>query len=121
MLKSLGRLLLAGIFISGGMDQLQQPDGRVQKAQEAGIPNARQAVMINGTTMVVGGAALALGLLPRLAAAALAATLVPTTLVGHAFWKEQDPATRKSQQIHFLKNLAILGGLLFAATTRDKG
>jgi hypothetical protein len=38
--------------------------------------------------------------------------LVPTTLVGHPFWQETDPSTRRGQQTHLLKNLGLFGGLL---------
>ena len=58
---------------------------------------------------------LALGLAPRLSALALAGSLVPTTLAGHAYWTIDDPAVRKVQRIHFHKNMALIGGLLFAA------
>jgi hypothetical protein len=58
---------------------------------------------------------LGLGRFPRLSALALAATLVPTTLAGHRFWEAEDDAGRTQQQIHFLKNLSMLGGLLIAA------
>jgi putative oxidoreductase len=40
---------------------------------------------------------------------------VPTTLAGHRFWEEDDPARRHQQQIHFFKNLGLLGGLVLAA------
>jgi hypothetical protein len=46
---------------------------------------------------------------------AIAATLVPTTLAGHPFWKEEDPAKRKMQRVQFLKNMAMMGGVLLAA------
>jgi putative oxidoreductase len=60
------------------------------------------------------GALLAVGVLPRLSALALAGSLVPTTLAGHAFWTFEDPALRKQQQIQFAKNVAMLAGLLYA-------
>jgi uncharacterized membrane protein YphA (DoxX/SURF4 family) len=56
---------------------------------------------------------------PRLAALALAGSLIPTTLAGHAFWKVDDPTARKLQRIQFHKNLAMIGGLLFAVVDRD--
>ena len=40
--------------------------------------------------------------------------LIPTTLAGHSYWQVEDPATRKVQRIQFHKNLAMIGGLLFA-------
>jgi hypothetical protein len=58
---------------------------------------------------------LAMGLLPRLSSLAIAATLVPTTIAGHRYWEAEDDSERAQQRIHFLKNLAIFGGLLIAA------
>jgi uncharacterized membrane protein YphA (DoxX/SURF4 family) len=75
----------------------------------------RQLVLLNGVVHVVGGAMLATGKLPRLAALALAATLVPTTIGGHRFWEESDPTARQNQQIHFFKNVSMMGGLLLAS------
>ena len=120
MVKSLGRMLLAGVFISGGANTFTNPDQRAVKVAKAGIPQAREATILNGATMVVAGTALAMGIAPRLAATVLAASLIPTTFVGHPFWQEESPANRAGQQIHFLKNLAILGGLLFVIADKDQ-
>ena len=57
---------------------------------------------------------LSIGKLPRVAALALCGSIVPTTLAGHRFWEETEPATRAQQRTHFLKNLGLLGGLLLA-------
>ncbi len=62
--------------------------------------------------MAAGGAALALGIVPRAAAAGLIASLVPTTLAGHRFWEEEDPQARRMQLTQFLKNLGLIGGLV---------
>jgi putative oxidoreductase len=63
---------------------------------------------------VVAGTMLALGRAPRLSALALAGSLIPTTLAGHAYWAIEDPAERKIQRIQFHKNMAMIGGLLLA-------
>ncbi len=55
------------------------------------------------------------GRLTRAAALALAVSLVPTTLAGHAWWKTEDPDERARQRTQFTKNLSLLGGLLIAA------
>jgi hypothetical protein len=39
---------------------------------------------------------------------------VPTTLAGHWFREEDDPKVRDGQTIHFLKNVAMPGGLAVA-------
>lgn len=66
---------------------------------------------INAGTMIGAGTMLALGIMPRLASATLAATLIPTTAVGHDFWNKEGQE-RQQQETQFLKNLAIFGGLL---------
>jgi uncharacterized membrane protein YphA (DoxX/SURF4 family) len=56
--------------------------------------------------------------MPRLSATVLAGSMVPTSLAGHAFWKIDDPVMRKTQRVQFLKNLAMIGGLLAVAGTK---
>lgn len=113
--RSLARPLLASMFVAGGVDALRSPSTRVAAARKAGLSEPEKLVQANAGTQVVGGLALATGRLPRLSALVLAGSLVPTTLVGHPFWSETDPTARKGQQVHFLKNLSLLGGLLLAA------
>ena len=112
LVKTLGHSLLSAMFISGGWNAFVNPDGRAQKVEQAGIPLARQATILNGAAMTLAGSALALDIAPKLASLVLIGTLVPTTYVGHAFWQEDAPASRAGQQVHFLKNLAMIGGLL---------
>src|SRR5665213_547048 len=123
MLKPLGRLCLAGIFVVAGAEAFNAPGGRTQKVEGAGIPESEIAVKVNGATMVIAGLMLAFGIAPRAAAGALIGTLIPTTLVGHAFWKEEPPQAQAMQRIHFLKNVGLLGGLVWvlAETSQEKG
>ena len=44
---------------------------------------------------------------------------MPTTLAGHRFWEEDDKQKRAQQQIHFLKNAGLLGGLILAAVDTE--
>lgn len=81
-----------------------------------GLPDDPELLTrVNGGVMVGAGILLAIGRLPRLSAAALAATLVPTTLAGHRFWEVDDEEQRAVQQMGFMKNVALLGGLALAA------
>ncbi len=120
MLRSLSQLLLAGIFMKGGAAAFLEPGGRIEKVAKAGLPNSRAAVELNGAAMVAGGTMLALGIAPKLAAVALLGNLVPTTIIGHAFWKEERGAAREAQMIQFLKNLGLLGGLLLVLTQKEE-
>ena len=121
---ALARPMLAGIFVYGGIDAIRRPEGKAAKAEDVGPPIADRVglptdpvtlVRINGAVQLGAGTLLALGRFRRLASVALAASLAPTTYAGHRFWEETDAATRRQQQVHFLKNVAVLGGLILAA------
>lgn len=114
VLRFLGRILLAPVFLHGGWNTLNNPEPRVQLAEKAGTPYADRAVRANAAVMVVGSLLLLLGIYPRKAAVALAGSLVPTTLAGHPYWRKQGKE-RRQQLTHFLKNMAIIGGLLALA------
>jgi uncharacterized membrane protein YphA (DoxX/SURF4 family) len=127
--------MLASMFISGGINSLRNSDHLaaraapvterlapvVDKATQS-LPislDSKQMVQLNALVHVVGGAMLATGRLPRLSSLALAATLVPTTLAGHRFWEESDPQQRANQQVHFFKNVSMIGGLLLASVDTE--
>ena len=121
--RRFARPLLAAPFVSGGVDTLRNPAPRVEKAETVApqiaerlpVPDRTdQLVKLNAIVQVVAGGLLSVGRLPRLAAAALTASLVPTTLAGHRFWEEEDASRRAQQQIHFLKNVGLVGGLVLA-------
>jgi putative oxidoreductase len=117
--------MLASIFAIQGYSTLRRPERVALLAEPVVRPVAdrvpavpdkiEQAVRINGAVQLVAGSLLALGRWPRLSALAIAVTLVPTTLAGHRFWEAQDEQERAQQRIHFLKNVAMLGGLLITA------
>lgn len=127
--RTVARTLLSTIFVVSGARALTNPEPHVDRAKRVtdrvapmlrsvhpGLPtDPTSMVRANGAAQLFGGLLLATGHLPRPAAALLAGTLVPTTLAGHAFWNVDDPTERKIHQIHFMKNLGLLGGLLLAA------
>ena len=59
---------------------------------------------------LIGGLLLLLGIKERTGAALLLLMLLPATLLYHQFWFVESSA-RELQQVMFLKNLAIIGGL----------
>lgn len=126
LVRRIARPLLASTFFVGGLDALRHPETKAPRAEKLDIPNlpgmdklhittTEQAVRVNAAVQVAGAALLSTGRTPRLASIALAATLVPTTVAGHAFWAETDPAQKSVHQMHFFKNLSVLGGLMIAA------
>ena len=120
-IRELGRLCLSAVFIINGFQAIKNPSYPAKRAeQELDIPDPETAAKANGAAMVFAGSAIALNIWPRIAALALAFSLIPTTLAGHPFWKEQDPQQRQQQSIHFEKNLGLFGGLILLATSRRR-
>src|ERR1022692_85518 len=115
-LRPAARILTGSTYALLGFDALQAPGARVDQAAAvlAAVRN-RVPLPASDELVVRGNAAVqALGRAPRLSALALAGSLIPTTLAGHAYWTIEDPAARKLQRIQFHKNMAMIGGLLFA-------
>jgi putative oxidoreductase len=110
-------ILIAFIFIAGGMSTLRDPQPRVEEIARLRFPLPELAVRINAALMIVAGIALALNIQAALASLVLAMLLVLTTVFGHAFWTEQGQR-RQLQMANFFKNLAILGGLLLVTLVR---
>jgi uncharacterized membrane protein YphA (DoxX/SURF4 family) len=131
--RTAARTMLAAIFVSGGLDTIRHPERVAPKAKPVTdkvaptlgsvAPKAptdtEKLVRLNGAAQVAGGLLLATGHATRPAAVLLAGSLVPTTLAGHRFWEVKDPEERTQQQIHFLKNVGLFGGLLLAAVDTE--
>jgi len=125
LLRRIARPLVASIYVVNGFGTARNPERVAERAEPMvrriapALPeplphDTLTLVRFNGGVQVAAGSALALSKAPRLASAVLAASLVPTTLAGHAFWAETDKAARMAQRTQFLKNLSMLGGLLIA-------
>ena len=69
---------------------------------------------------IAGGILLVTGQNNRLAAAALMLFIIPTTFIFHNFWVSSDTAEYQEQLMQFLKNIAILGGLLIVFSQEKK-
>ncbi|HSK97597.1 MAG TPA: DoxX family protein [Euzebyales bacterium] len=111
MIRALARLLLSSVFLQTSLKAIQNAERMTAGPEALGLPEPVRMVQLHGVTNLVGGVLLALGIKPRLAAWALVANLVPTTLAGHRFWEEDDEGARLGQEIQFFKNISMLGGL----------
>lgn len=129
--RMIARPMLASMFVVGGANGLRNAPALAAAAApmaEKVVPAARRAmpqvpipedpltlVRINASAQLLAGLALATGRLPRVSAAVLAASLVPTTAAGHRFWEASDKADRREQMVQFFKSVSMLGGLIIAA------
>jgi putative oxidoreductase len=130
ILRRIARPMLAAIFVSSGIETLRNPKPHIEAAEplldktvnqvKDKLPDqvptdAESLVKLDAVVKIGAGIAFGLGRFPRLSALLLAGGLVPTTVATHRFWEHEDPTERAAQQIHFLKNLGLLGGLLLAS------
>jgi uncharacterized membrane protein YphA (DoxX/SURF4 family) len=125
--RTVARGLLAAIFVRGGWNAFNNPDRLVPTAKSVtdrlaptldavGMPtDTRTLVRLNGAAQMAGGVLLATNTAVRPAAFMLIGSLIPTTLAGHDFWTQDDPDQKAANQVQFVKNLGLIGGLLLAA------
>ena len=109
----LGRILYALIFIISGPGHFNA--GTISYAASKGVPLASIAVPISGVIAIAGGISLVLGLKAKYGAWLIVLFLVPVTVMMHNFWSVTEPAAAHIQQIHFMKNLSLLGAALMIA------
>lgn len=106
LVPAFGRLLIAVIFLLSGVGKIIAPEATQAYIASAGIPLPVVAYAIAVLAEVGGGLLLLLGYQTRFAALGLAVFTVVAALGFHHNFADQN------QMIHFLKNLAITGGLL---------
>jgi len=110
-----GRMLLVILFFISGFGKIPGYEGTAAYIASNGLPMPQVLAAISIIVELGGAIAIALGWKTRFAAALLALFMVVITPVFHKFWGVP-PDEAAMQQIHFMKNVSILGGflLLFA-------
>ena len=112
---AIGRLLMGTIFLASGLSKLTAPAATLSYIQSAGIPLPQVALAAAVLVEIGGSLLLIAGYRARLVALALALFSVATALAFHTAFADQN------QLIHFLKNLAMAGGLLQVVAFRAGG
>jgi putative oxidoreductase len=113
-LVSFGRFLLAAIFLFTAYHDAVGFTAHVATLKRKGLPFAELMAVGEIGLRALGGLMLATGFHPETGALLLILFLIPTTILFH-------PMSDPSQQIEFLKNIAILGGLAIVAGTATDG
>ena len=118
---TLSRALVAVIFLLNGLGIINQAFAAKELVEHGAPASLVPFLMLGARTIeVVAGLSLAFGIYPRLAAVALLTFLLPATLTAHAFWQVAGTASFTVQLLNFLKNTAMMGGLLFIAATQSQ-
>ena len=105
-----GRLLLAILFLLSGLSKIAAPDATIGYIGMVGLPVPQLGYLIALIVEIGGGLLLVAGFQTRIVALALAVFTLVGALAFHNDFADQN------QMIHFLKNIAITGGLLQVAS-----
>jgi putative oxidoreductase len=114
-----GRLLMASVFLTAGIPKVigfinkdAVYTGYLEAVAGAGLPLPEVWALVGIAIEVLGSIALILGILPRIVSLLLIAFVIAATAIAHRFWVFAG-AEQQAQLISFLKNLGLIGGLLF--------
>jgi putative oxidoreductase len=106
-----GRLLLALLFLMSGFGKITGFAGTAGYMASKGLPMVEVLLAITIVIELAGALMIISGYKARLGAAALFLWMIPVTFLFHNYWAM--PAEQQMiQQIMFMKNLSIMGGLL---------
>lgn len=107
-----GRILLAAIFVWSGFGKVTGFEGAVGYIASRGLPAPELLCIAAIVVELGGGIALILGWKGHWVAAALFLFTGMAALLFHDFWAVP-PDQAQMQMINFMKNVAIMGGLLY--------
>ena len=111
-----GRLFLSAIFLWSGVGKVMDFSGTQSYMESKGMPLVTLFLLGAIAFEILGGLSVLLGFKARWGALLLVSFLIPTTLLFHSFWAVEE-ARQSVETIQFMKNTAILGGLLLMVST----
>jgi putative oxidoreductase len=110
----LGRVALAALYLPSGWAKLSNIAGFAGLLATAGLPGPAMAwAMVGAVVEFFGSLAILLGFRTRYAALLMIPFTLFAAFLSHNYWTIADPAAAGNQFIHFWKDIAIIGGLLF--------
>jgi putative oxidoreductase len=116
LVSLLARLMLVAIFMLSALgNKIPQFSATVDYMASEGVPQPRLALFGAIALLLLGGLSVISGAWTRIGASFLLVFLAAATFYFHDFWTYVDPSQDSQQQvqlIHFMKNVAIGGGLL---------
>jgi len=113
-IQLIGRILMGVLFLVAGLMKVFNIAGTTAYMTRLGFPIPEAMAYLSTLIELAGGALLIIGWQTRKVAWFLVLYLLVATGAAHRFW-EYDQAQRVNQLNHFLKNLALMGGMLFIA------
>ena len=113
-LSLIGRILMAALFLPAGISKISGFAGTAGYIASKGAPLPEIAAILAIVVEIGGGLALIFGYRTRIAAITLAGFTLVASVMFHNFWA-LPPEQQMMQQLMFMKNIAVVGGLLTLA------
>jgi len=108
----IARILFSLVFLVSGTFKVAAYSQIVQMAGAKGIPLPSIAIACAAAIELLGALAMLAGFKARIVAWIWIVYLIPVTLTFHHFWN-MTGMERQDNMVHFLLNLALMGGLLY--------
>lgn len=133
LIRRIARPMLATTFITRGVEALRSPKPAADATRStleglsklpdpvgSNMPSDAETVAkVTAGVQIGAGLLLAVGRLPRLSSAALAVSVVPGSLGGHAFWNETDPVRKAAERKALFADVGLIGGLIIASVDTE--
>jgi putative oxidoreductase len=108
------RTMMALIFLMSAVgNKIPNFNGVAQYMAGEGVPAPKLMLAGASVFLLVGSVSLVLGYKARIGAGLLLVFLLLATYFFHDFWTFADAAERQQQTIQFMKNLSMMGAMLF--------
>ena len=115
LLSLAGRGLLGVYFILPGVMKITGYAGTAEYMADHGVPLIALLLPLTIAIQIVGGVALVIGWRTQITAFVLAGLTLVISLFMHDFWTMEAGLQQAHETQNFVKNLAIMAGLLFVA------
>jgi putative oxidoreductase len=112
-----GRVIFSIFFLLSGIAKITRNKMMVEYAASKKLPLPGIGVAFAAVIELAGGLSILTGFYSNIAAFILVIYLIPTSIIFHNFWVAVGPE-KQNQTVHFMKNLAIIGGLIILASIR---
>lgn len=106
-----GRVLFVALFVLSARGHIVNHARYVTTARGR-LPVPYVAGWPAGVWLLLAVLSMVLGVWPDVGALMMAAFLIPTTFLFHAFWTFSDATQRRTQQSNFYRNISLLGATL---------
>lgn len=108
----IGRICISAIFLYEAYDSTVYFNSTKRTMIEYGLTWQTELMLITAVIcLIIGGLCVLIGFKASFGAALLLLYWVPVTFVLYSFWNDPPPLQRINA-MHFMKNVAIIGGLL---------